>query len=456
MLLTSGLISRLLSERKLAAMQAGREFLETHSTDELLKLVGQRIKGISATDPEDKLVLPSCYGGGQPSQGEDYLVGKGLFYITEEGRLFLDCTSGHYQMVWGYNHPQLCRAVEEGQKAGIVWDNHSNIPQAPVKCLANRLVALANAPDGSHSIDKALIGICTGTSACAAALKMQLCSYQRSRGDKGPPIMVVLDGNYHGTDMFTQYLRGMWREYLTNLEVISVQPNDRGQLQNVFNQYGERIAAFWAEPVMMKREAILVEPDYLRLAGECCDAVGAALCIDEIQTGFWQPGILYSPSIGVKPDMIVVGKGMTAGFHPLSALLFNSKYDILEQYDALNTNGGAALASYVGLCCLDMVESVSEQIVSVGDQIMSGLSSLATQFNDRIQQTQGFRHLAGLKFRQVEDALDFHRRAVESGLWIRAHAYHQGHSTVLTKLGLLADEKIVDYMIAGFRSLLQN
>ncbi|MHC4672373.1 MAG: aminotransferase class III-fold pyridoxal phosphate-dependent enzyme, partial [Planctomycetota bacterium] len=438
------------------AMRAGGEFLATHSTEELLGLVGQRIEGISAIDAADKNVLPASYGGGRGNRGEDYLVGRGLFYLTEEGRLFLDCTAGHYQMTWGYNHPQLCGAVAEAQEAGIVWDNHSSIPQAPVKDLANRLVALADVPEGPHAIDKILIGVCTGTSACAAALKMQLCFYQRNRGGKGSPVIVVLEGNYHGTDMFTQYLRGMWPEYLTNLEVAAVQPNDSGELRAVFDRYGSRIAGFWAEPVMMNREAILVEPDYLRLARECCDTVGAAMCIDEIQTGFWQPSVLVSPSLGIQPDMIVVGKGMTSGFHPLSALLFNSKYDILEQYDALNTNGGAALASYVGLCCLDMVESASGRIVSVGDRIMSGMTVLAAEFSECIVESRGLRHLAGLKFRKVEDALDFHERAVDRGLWVRAHAYHEGHSTVLTKLGLLADEKIVDYMLAEMKTLLQN
>ena len=62
--------------------------------------------------------------------------------------------------------------------------------------------------------------------------------------------------------------------------------------------------------------------------------------------------------------------------------------------------------------------------------------------------------LSGLGRR--EDALGFHRRAVEAGLWVRAHAYHEGHSTVLTKLGLLADERIVDFMVDRFRSLLQG
>jgi len=449
-------MSILASQQKLSAMQKGLEFLDTHSTDQLLHLIGQHIEGISAIEPEDKLALPASYGGGQPSTGEDFLVGRGLFYLTENGRLFLDCTAGHYQMTWGYNHPQLCKAVEDAQKAGIVWDNHSSIPQWPVKKLANRLIALAKPDNGTARIDKTLIGVCTGTSACAAALKMQLCYYRQKQQKKDPPVIIVLDGNYHGTDMFTQYLRGMWQEYLTNLEVAAVQPNDPDELQKTFDRFGPRVAAFWAEPVMMNREAISVEPEYLQLAEKCCNKVDAALCIDEIQTCFWQPKVLATNSLGINPDMIVTGKGMTAGFHPLSALLFNSKYDILKQYDALNTNGGAALASYVGLCCLDMVEKASTQIAELGERIGSTMSALTEEFSNIIEEPRGRGYLAGLKFKRVQDALDFQRSAVDTGLWVRAHAYHEGHSTILTKLGLLADEKIVQFMESKFRTLLQG
>jgi hypothetical protein len=54
----------------------------------------------------------------------------------------------------------------------------------------------------------------------------------------------------------------------------------------------------------------------------------------------------------------------------------------------------------------------------------------------------------------VDDAKAFHKKLLESGLWTRVHAYHEGHSTVLTKLGFLADEAIVDFVLSRFRELL--
>ena len=56
----------------------------------------------------------------------------------------------------------------------------------------------------------------------------------------------------------------------------------------------------------------------------------------------------------------------------------------------------------------------------------------------------------------MKDALDFHRRCVQRGLWVRAHAYHEGHSTVLTKLGLAADKRIADFIVDKFLQILQE
>ncbi len=442
--------------RIVSAMRKGLDFLDGHDTGELLRRVGGRVEGLGEIQPVDKTALQDSYGGKQTEPCDDLLVGRGLFYITERHRLCLDCTSGHYQMLWGYNPPQLLAAIERATEAGIVWDNHANVPQTPVKLLAHRLVEAANPAGVRARLDTVLLGCCTGSVACEAALKMQLVCFEKRRGEKVVPAVVVLEGNYHGTDMIPQHLRGMWRRYVSGLEVVTVEPNDADQLAEAFRSRAGRVAAFWAEPVMMNREAIPLQPQYLQLARRLCDEAEAVMCLDEIQTGFWQPEIFAYRALGFVPDMVVAGKGMTAGFHPLAAVLYNSRYDVLGQYDAINTNGSAPLPSYVGLCVMEMVAAESPRIAAVGDRFAAGLASLAKEFPDALQEARGKRHLAGLKFRRVADAIDFHRRAVEAGLWVRVHAYHAGHSTVLAKLGLPADEQVVDYIVDKFRSLLRK
>ncbi len=439
-----------------AAMRAGQRFLDRTGLAGLLDKTGETIRSIPALETIDKSALQDSYGGKETGPSNDLLVGRGLFYLTEQRKLFLDCTSGHYQMLWGYNHPELCAAVAQATEQGVVWDNHSNIPQAPVKRLAHRLVEVGHSPGERDPLNTVLLGVCTGSVACAAALKIQIKVFERRGGSAKPPLIVVLEGNYHGSDMIPQFMRGMWPGMVRRIEVISLQPNDPEALAKTFRKHGSRIAGFWAEPIMMNREAIAVEKEYLQLAQQWCRDTGALFCVDEIQTGFWHPEVFDYRALGLQPDLVVLGKGMTAGFHPLSGVLLRERHDVLQQYDAISTNGSAALPAFVALASLELIQQRATQIQKTAQQIHQGFEALAAEFPEKIQAAHGRGHLAGLKFREVEAAKTFHRHLLEEGLWTRVHAYHEGHRTILTKLGLLADETIVHFVLARFRKLLKK
>jgi len=439
-----------------AAMHVGLQFLDARSTAALLQQVGQTIDGVPEFPAIDKSALQDSYGGNQKGPSEDFLVGRGLFYLNERRRLFLDCTSGHYQMAWGYVNPELCAAVEAATREGVIWDNHSNIPQSPLKRLAHRLVELGNAPDEKDPLDTVLLGVCTGSVACAAALKIQLKVFEREHAKDGAPVIVVLNGNYHGTDMVPQFMRGMWPGMMRHFEVVLLEPNEPEELEKTFRKCGSRVAGFWAEPIMMNREAIALDPDYLRLAQRCCRETGALMCIDEIQTGFWQPEVFEYRRLGLQPDLVILGKGMTAGYHPLAGVLLRSRHDLLQQYDAISTNGSAAMPAFVALCSLELISENAARIREIARRIHEGFASLAAEYPATLLRAQGRGHLTGLKFRRADEAKRFHQRLLEAGLWTRVHAYHEGHSTILTKLGLLADETVVDFVLDSFRRLVKR
>lgn len=303
-------------------------------------------------------------------------------------------------------------------------------------------------------LNTVLLGIATGSVACEAALKIMLMHHERMKRP-GPPVFVVLDGNYHGTGFFSQNLRGMWRPYVRNLKVVTVQPNDEEQLEKAFARYGDRIAGFWAEPVMMNREAILVRAEYLRFARKLTRRVGALMTVDEIQTGFWTPGLFMYRQSEITPDIVVVGKGMSAGLHPLSSIIYRRELDMLAQYDAISTNGNAALAALVALANIELLHRHASQVTNAQEYYYRRLCELAAEFPDRIAAVHGNRSMTGLKFRQVEDALAFHKKCVESGLWLRVHAYHAGHSTILCKFALCLEPAVVDEFIRRLRVLLE-
>lgn len=437
------------------AMARARAFLEGRDTAELLGRVGQVLPELALdVETADKRSFSTSFGRGE-SCDEDVLTGLGPFYVTQAGKVMLDCVSGHYQMSWGYNHPALNAAVAQALAVGVVWDNHANTPSVPVKELSERLVALGGGDD--TGLDRVMLGLATGSLACGAALKMMLARYRSNpmRSAGRSPVMIVLTGNYHGTDIVAQTLRGMWPGLLGGMEVVAVEPNDADALRSAFHAYCDRVAGFWAEPVMMNREAVLLEKDYLHLARELCTDYDTPMALDEIQTGFWYPGVFLFREFGVTPDVVVLGKGMTAGFHPLSGLLYRHELDILEQYDALCTNGNASLAALVGLCNLSLIERESPRVAQVARRHYDGLCELAADFPDLVERVNGHGLLTGVKFRDREVAIAFHRAAVERGLWLRVHAYHPGHRTVLMKLGLVVDSQTVDFLLGVMRGLLK-
>ena len=442
---------------------AASHFLRSHDAPSLLSRVGETIDSVPAAGHLDKRFIQASYRGDLSSPPDDLLAGLGLFYITEQRKLFLDCTAGHYQMTWGYHHPQLDALVREAGDVGIVWDDHSNIPGAPVKRLSAKLVEVANGIDGDAShllgddraLNTVLLGVCTGSVAASSALKLALRHHQETRPGAGP-VWITLTGNYHGTDFLAQRLRGMWPDYLRDVEVVQVEPNDLEALRGAFRTHRGRVAALLAEPVLMNREAILLEIDFLREARDLCDESDACLILDEIQTGFWCPEVFMFRRYGIVPDMVICGKGMTAGFHPLSAVVYRRRYDRLAQYDAISTNGGAPLAALVALGCLALIEENRKRIGDVAAHYAACLHEVQTAHPERLMAIHGWGLMSGLKFREVADALAFHRRCLELGLWVRAHTYHAGHSTVLTKLGLLADRQVVDFIAEKFHAILSG
>lgn len=446
------------------AIEAAREFLASRTEEELLERVGDTIEEVPPADHLTKDVFQASYGGRQPGPPDDILTGLGHFFITEQRRLYLDCTGGHYQMTWGYRHPALMAALADAERMGIVWDAHSNIPGAPVKRLAYRLVELCN-PDvqgldqcdassveGPDRLNTVLLGICTGSVACSTAFKIMLARH-RERSPE-PPVVISLSGNYHGTDMFAQSMRGMWPGLVGGAEFVNLEPNDVPAAEAAFRRYGARIMGFVCEPIMMNREAILVEGDYMRRIRELCDDVDALLAIDEIQTGFWEPGCFHYKRWGITPDLVICGKGMAAGLHPLSAVIYRRPLDLLAQYDSISTNGNAPLAAYIALHSIDLIERDAERIAEAADATEAMAVSVAEEFADRISAVHGSGHLTGLKFHRVEDALALHRRCVEGGIWVRAHAYHEGHSTVLCKFALTAGPTAIEFLGAKYRELL--
>ncbi|HPC30099.1 MAG TPA: hypothetical protein PLI50_07770, partial [bacterium] len=92
-------------------IRIAKRFLQQKKEKQLLEIIGKEINAIPDASYIEKKWFQKSYIIG--NQKDDFLTGKGVFYITEGRKLFLDATAGHYQMTFGYNHPFLMKKLNE-------------------------------------------------------------------------------------------------------------------------------------------------------------------------------------------------------------------------------------------------------------------------------------------------------------------------------------------------------
>ena len=157
-----------------------------------------------------------------------------------------------------------------------------------------------------------------------------------------------------------------------------------------------------------------------------------------------------------KPDFVSVGKGFPGGEYPASKILAVAKFDHLNQFGALVTNGQEELASLAYLVTMEFAEANGEHTRMVGEYYHHELRKLAMEFPRHLDCVEGEAHMTTLFFKSAETAMDFSKYLTSQ--------YHIDVSTqtykancppaVLTKLPLISTVKTVNVIIDKMRKTL--
>ncbi len=422
------------------------------------------------------------------------LTGYGYFRIGEDGRQYFTLKSEHYHAPLGHALPGY-RLIETARRLGIPNATHNNTRGCVTRRLEEELVRTANGLDPAGWARKResilaekspclnrVINLETGSLAMEAAIKLVLARFSPSQmplpGQPAAypgriPVLVVmgndqgeLSGNYHGTTIVAQIMRGMWPELRQRMEksraflVRAVRPNSLDDLRRVFARYDRppfKIAGFFHEIVMMNYGGRLLTRPFLRQAYALCRRHDAPAVADEIQSCMWHHDFFMFREFGLAPAMVALGKGFPGGEYPASRILFNAHYDSLSQFGALVTNGQEELASLAYLITMRWAAANAGATRAVGDYYFGKLEALAGRWPDRIERIEGLRHLAGICFKSLEPAQAFVRRLNAAGLDISVQAYKADCPPVaLTKLPLIASYDVVDWLIGQFEAALQQ
>ena len=297
--------------------------------------------------------------------------GRGCRLFDAEGRSYLDLISGVGVASLGHAHPRLAAALAE-QAATLI--HTSNLFFHPLQGeLASRLAALSGLPRAFFTN--------SGTEAVEACLKFAR-RYWFSLGAPRPQV-VSLERGFHGRTMGA--LSTTWDEhYRTPFAplidgVTFVSNTDPSQ---ILAAVSDRTAAIIVEPLQGEGGVHPMSTVMAAAIRDVCARTGALLVADEVQCGLGRTGRpTYSAALGLKPDLMALGKALGAGV-PIGAAMFSDRVAAAAAFgDHGSTYGGNLLACRAALVFLEELfdRDLIANVVRAGRQLEAGLKRVAAK-----------------------------------------------------------------------------
>lgn len=306
--------------------------------------------------------------------GEDFTEWRasGCHVYDPQGRAYFDAVGAGGVFGLGHSHPRVVDAVRRQLERGALSVRMGLVPGQLE--LLERLARVA--PPG---LVHGFLGS-SGTEAVEAALKL-------ARLATGRPGLVGMEMGYHGMSIATLSVSGIpyWKDgFPPLLEPCRLVPF--GDLAAAEKAVDSHTAAVILEPVQWASGCTVAPPDYLRGLRRLCDERGALLILDEIQTGLGRTGRWWGADhAGVVPDLLCVGKVLSGGVVPVSALLYNARVQAVAAQRTLFNNstfGGSPLACAAAVATLDVLESegLVHRAAELGQRLEAGLNGLQQSF----------------------------------------------------------------------------
>ncbi|MFD2169073.1 aspartate aminotransferase family protein [Tumebacillus lipolyticus] len=312
-----------------------------------------------------------------------------------EGKLYLDCVGGYGTFSFGHRHPKIVERVS-AQLHRMPLSSKLLLSQ-PMADLAEKLAELTPG-DLQYSF------FCnSGAEAVEAALKTARLATGRNK-------VITAIGSFHGKTFGALSASGneVYREPFQPLlpDFVHVPFGDAELLAQLVD---ENTAAVMLEPVQGEAGVILPPRGYLRRVREICEASGALLIADEVQTGLGRTGERFAVQHeAVVPDILCLAKALGGGVMPIGAMVARPQlYERYESAPLLHTStfGGNPLACTAALAALEVLEAdrLAEQAKWKGEYLLAKLRDLQDRYPGTIHEVRGLGLMIGLEF--TSDAL---------------------------------------------------
>ncbi len=370
--------------------------------------------------------------------------GAGVWVWDVDGRRYLDCLSAYSAVNQGHCHPRILAALTE--QAGRLTLTSRAFHNDQLGPFYEELCTLTR----SH---KAL-PMNSGAEAVESALKVaRKWAYQ----NKGVPAdraeIIVCGGNFHGRTLSVvsfstdEASRHEFGPFTPGFRVIPY--GDAAALARAITPH---TAAFLVEPIQGEAGVIIPPDNYLSQARALCSEHDVLLILDEIQTGLGRTGrLLAEEHAGVEADLTLIGKALSGGFYPVSAVLSHeAALGVLRPGEHGSTFGGNPLACAVARMALKVLveEGMIDNAARMGTRLLEGLRGA---LSGRVREVRGCGLMLAL---ELEAERGGARRFCERlrGRGVLCKETHTHTIRIAPPLVITADE--VDWAVEQFAAAL--
>jgi len=318
--------------------------------------------------------------------------GEGVWVEDIDGNRYLDCLSAYSALNQGHRHPKIVKALQDQlERITLTSRAFRNDQLGPFyKKLSDMTGYQMSLPMNS------------GAEAVETAIKVaRKWGYVIKGIPKYEAEIIVAAGNFHGRTITiisfsTEPLyKDAFGPFTPGFKVVPF-----GDLEAVRAAINPNTAAVMLEPIQGENGVIVPPEGYLRGVADLCKQNQVLFIADEIQTGLGRTGKLFASEYeGVRPDITIIGKALSGGMLPVSAVLADEPIlGLYQPSEHGSTFGGSPLACAVGIAALDVIEEekLAERAFTLGNYFMDRLSEIPSA---HIKEVRGRGLLIGVELK---------------------------------------------------------
>jgi len=360
--------------------------------------------------------------------------GKGLVVTDADGKQYLDFLGGIATNILGHAHPAIVKAVTKQVATLTHVSNFYAHPNAVE--LAEKLAEMT----GNKS---AKVFLCqSGAEANEAALKLS----RRT----GRIRIVAAQGAFHGRTMGALSLTGQPSKREPFLPLVKgVKHVPYGDIEAMRKAITRKTAMVIIEPIMGEAGVIVPPADYLQELRAICDAKGALLVIDAVQTGMGRTGDWFGYEYsGITPDVITLAKGLGGGL-PLGAMIALGKAaDLFQPGDHGSTFGGNPVTTAAALAAIKFIEiqKILQKVEKQGAYLMQELAVIPG-----VAEVRGAGLLLGIELETMK-AADIAKALQDQGVLVNA----ANPTTIRLAPALVVTDAQIKKFVAIFKKVMSD